>query len=41
MITLPGDIDAQKVDAELANGILTIKIAKAEEAKPKQITVRH
>ena len=41
VITLPGDIDAGKVDAELANGILTIKIAKAEEAKPKQITVRH
>jgi HSP20 family protein len=41
VITLPGDIDAEKVDAELANGILTIKIAKAEAAKPKQITLRH
>lgn len=41
VITLPGDIDAEKVDAELANGILTIKIAKAEAAKPKQITIRH
>ena len=41
VITLPGDIDAEKVDAEMVNGILTIKIAKAEKAKPKQITVRH
>ena len=40
VISLPGDIDAEKVDAELANGILTIKVAKAEAAKPKQITVR-
>ena len=40
VITLPGDIDAGKVDAQLANGILTIKIAKAEATKPKQITVR-
>jgi HSP20 family protein len=41
VITLPGDINAEKVDAEMANGILTITIAKAEKAKPKQITVRH
>lgn len=40
VITLPGDINAEIVDAELANGILTIKVAKAEAAKPKQITVR-
>jgi HSP20 family protein len=40
VITLPGDINAEKVDAELANGVLTIKVAKAEAAKPKQITVR-
>ena len=40
VLTLPGDIDGSKVDAQLANGILTIKIAKAEAAKPKQIEVR-
>ena len=40
MLTLPGDIDAEKVEADLVNGVLTIKIAKAEAAKPKQITVR-
>jgi HSP20 family protein len=40
VITLPGDINAEKVDAELVNGVLTIKVAKAEAAKPKRITVR-
>jgi HSP20 family protein len=41
MMSLPGDIDAEKVEADLVNGVLTVKIAKAEAAKPKQITVRH
>lgn len=41
MMTLPGDINADKVEADLVNGILTVRIAKAEAAKPKQITVRH
>jgi HSP20 family protein len=39
MIGLPGEVDTDKVDANLANGILTISIPKAEIAKPKQITV--
>jgi len=38
-IGLPGDIDVNKVDAKLANGMLTVTIAKAEAAKPKRITV--
>lgn len=38
-IGLPGDIDVNKVGARLANGMLTVTIAKAEAAKPKQITV--
>ena len=38
-IGMPGDIDANKVDAKLANGMLTVTIAKAETAKPKQITI--
>jgi HSP20 family protein len=41
VVTLPGDINAEKVDADLVNGVLTVKIAKAEAAKPKQVTVRH
>ena len=39
MIGLPGEVDTEKVDAKLDNGILTIKVAKAEIAKPKQISV--
>jgi HSP20 family protein len=39
MVGLPGDINPDKVDAKLANGILTVTVAKAEAAKPKQITV--
>jgi HSP20 family protein len=40
IIELPGDIDADKVSAGLANGILTITIPKAEDAKPRQITIK-
>jgi HSP20 family protein len=37
---LPGDIDSDKVDAKLENGILTVVVSKAEAAKPKQIAVK-
>ena len=40
MIGLPGDIDSDKVDAKLENGILTVAVSKVEAAKPKQITVK-
>jgi HSP20 family protein len=40
VITLPIDIDADKVQASLANGVLTVTLPKAEEAKPKRITVK-
>ena len=39
VIGLPGEIDTDKVDANLENGILTVVVPKAEIAKPKQITV--
>lgn len=39
MIGLPGDINSDKVDAKLENGILSVVISKAEIAKPKQISV--
>jgi HSP20 family protein len=39
IIGLPGDINTDKVDAKLANGMLTVTIAKADAAKPKQITI--
>jgi HSP20 family protein len=39
MIGLPGEVNTNKVEAKLDNGILTIEVAKAEIAKPKQISV--
>jgi HSP20 family protein len=39
IIGLPRDINPEKVDAKLVNGLLTVSIAKADAAKPKQITI--
>lgn len=39
-VTLPTEVDAERVDASYANGILTLTLPKAEETKPRQITVR-
>ena len=38
-VTLPAAIDASKVTASYKEGVLSIELAKAEEAKPKQIAV--
>ena len=40
VIALPGEVNADKVEAKHTDGILTVVIPKAEVAKPKQITVR-
>jgi HSP20 family protein len=40
MISLSNDIDPEKVDASLVDGILKVLLPKAEKAKPKQITVK-
>ncbi len=40
IIELPGEIDADKVEAGLSNGILTIQISKAEAARPRQINIK-
>ncbi len=39
-ITLPSMVDASKAEAEIEDGIVTLTIPKAEEAKPRQITVK-
>jgi HSP20 family protein len=38
-ITLPARVDSNKVSATYKDGILTVTLPKAEEAKPKQIQV--
>ena len=40
VISLPGEINPDKVEASLINGILTIAVSKAEASKPRQISVR-
>lgn len=37
--TLPSDVDAEKAEASLNNGILTLVLPKAEAAKPRQIAI--
>ena len=38
--TLPGDSDAAKVNAEFKEGMLTVRVAKSEASRPKQIEVK-
>ncbi len=38
--TLSKELDADKVSAELANGVLRLRIPKAEHAQPRKINVQ-
>ncbi len=40
MVTLPTEVDAERVEARYTDGILTVMLAKAEAAKPRQIKVK-
>jgi HSP20 family protein len=40
VVTMPNDIQVDKIQATYSEGILSVKIPKAEEAKPKQISVK-
>jgi HSP20 family protein len=39
VLTLPTPLNANKVEADLENGVLTLVIPKAEEAKPHTIKI--
>jgi len=36
---LPGGIDAEHISADLADGVLSVRVPKTEAAKPRRITV--
>src|SRR5262245_49132409 len=38
--TLPNTVDTGKIAAEYKNGVLTVKLPKREDARPKQIQVQ-
>ncbi|MFV0131767.1 Hsp20/alpha crystallin family protein [Streptomyces sp. HMX87] len=38
-VTLPQDTDEEQVTAELADGVLTVTVPKAEKAKPRRIEI--
>jgi HSP20 family protein len=40
VITLPVPLNAGDVEASLENGVMTLVIPKAEEAKPRTIKVK-
>ncbi len=40
VLHVPTEVDSGKAEAKYAQGILTIKLPKAEKAKPKQITIK-
>jgi HSP20 family protein len=39
MIRLPTEVDANNVKATYENGVLTIRLPKSEQAKPKEIAI--
>ena len=39
-VTLPAEVDADKVEASLKDGVLTITLPKAESARARKIAVR-
>jgi HSP20 family protein len=39
VISLPDDIDVEKINATLMDGVLTVVIPKSEKAKPRQIKI--
>jgi HSP20 family protein len=39
VLRMPVEIDANKVEAKIADGVLTLRLPKAESARPKKIKV--
>jgi HSP20 family protein len=39
-VTLPGRVDAGEVEANLDDGVLTVRIPKPEDARPERVEVQ-
>ncbi len=39
-VTLPNQVDPEKIEAELTDGVLTVHVPKAERAQRRQIEVK-
>ncbi len=39
-LTLPAEVDSAKAEATIENGLLTLRVPKAEAARPKMIKVK-
>lgn len=40
VVSLPGDVDQDKVEASLQDGVLTVRVGKAAASQPRQIEVK-
>ncbi|MEO6728333.1 MAG: Hsp20/alpha crystallin family protein, partial [Candidatus Dojkabacteria bacterium] len=40
MITLPGEVDHEKIEAELVDGVLKLTLPKLPEVMPKRIEIK-
>ena len=38
-VTLPGEVDTDNVDAKLRDGILTVRVPKPEQSRPRRVEV--
>jgi HSP20 family protein len=38
--SLPSTVDADRIEADISDGVLTVMLPKAEKARPRQIAVR-
>jgi HSP20 family protein len=39
-VTLPGKADAEKIEANLHDGVLTVRVPKSEKERPRRIEVK-
>ena len=40
VVSLPGDIEPNKVEASLQDGVLTVRVGKAAATQPRQVEVK-